>query len=89
MERSGNPDQSGIGKGQLATLVWQIIKFHSLRRRYHNKALKTSVTLAGASGPLSSSYKYAIRHTAFVYDHTTLNIPVLVRSPKLSNVGLC
>ena len=32
-------------------------------------------------------YKYRTIHEAFAYDHTTLNIPVLVRIPKSSSVG--
>ena len=32
------------------------------------------------------SFKYAKNHSASVYDHITLKTPVLVRSPKLSNV---
>ena len=32
-------------------------------------------------------YKIVIFSQSIVYDHTTLNTPVLVRSPKLSNVG--
>ena len=32
-------------------------------------------------------YKIVIFSHSIVYDHTTLNTPVLVRSPKLSNVG--
>ena len=33
--------------------------------------------------------KTAARQPPSVYDHTTLNIPHLVRSGKSSNVGLC
>ena len=32
-------------------------------------------------------YKYRSIHKAFAYDHTTLNIPVLVRIPNSSSVG--
>ena len=33
------------------------------------------------------SLKYRLKLTLIAYDHTTLNIPVLVRSPKSSSVG--
>ena len=38
-------------------------------------------------GDMQTRYNFSNERGSNVYGHTTLNIPVLVRSPKSSNVG--